>query len=210
MRVTIQIEGPLKRTTFQREVPDPAEELLGDLFHWSCTVQRQAARLARDVRGELGDWGSKARLKARRHRSATTADEHLFLVAAANLERALQRVSGRLSRTLRVNRKSQRALWLLRNIYEHWDGIRQHLRNGTPDPEGTLAKLRTEFPQAEPWSITVDPETDDIIIADVVPIRPLLKELRRLEARVIRMERARMRGTVGPAVETEEADPPEG
>jgi hypothetical protein len=193
-RVTFKIVGPLKRSTFSSEAPDPTEELLNDLFHWSSSVRRQIRRLGQDVRDELAAWGSNRKLHARRHFSATSCDEQLLLATAVNLDRALQRVSKKLGRHLYVNKDSRRALWLLRNIYEHWDSLRQHLRDGTKDPEGTLEKLRAEFPQADPWSITIDPDTDDIVIADVVPVRPLIRDLRRLEARVLRLERSRRRG----------------
>jgi hypothetical protein len=85
-------------------------------------------------------------------------------------------------------------LWLLRNIYEHWDELRRHLRAGTSDAKGAIAKLREEFPAADPWSFTIDPENREIVLADVVALQTLLKELRSLEARVLRLERSRTRG----------------
>jgi len=65
---------------------------------------------------------------------------------------------------------------------------------GTSDAKGTIAKLRKEFPAADPWSFTIDHESNEIVLADVVALRTLLKELRTLQARVMRLERSRKRG----------------
>jgi hypothetical protein len=150
--------------------------------------------LAADVPIELSLLNAKQRLKSRRSFSTTSCDEHLLLVCAANLDRALKRASRRLRSSLEVTQETRRALWLLRNVYEHWDEIRGPLRAGRDDAKETLKKLRDEFPQADPWSFTVDPEYN-IILSDVVDLNALIVELRRLEARVLKLERARARGS---------------
>jgi hypothetical protein len=200
---TLRFVGPIKRSTFQREAVDPTEEALNDVLHWSWSIRLQGERLISDIPLELSKWGNSPRLGVRRSSSRTSCDEHLLLVCAANLERALLKVPKRFRRDLYVTKDSRRALWLLRNIYEHWDELRRHLRAGTNDAKGTLAKLRKEFPQADPWSFTIDPANNTIILADVVDLNALTLELRRLEASVLRLERARARARPEALAETQ-------
>jgi hypothetical protein len=47
-----------------------------------------------------------------------------------------------------------------------------------------------EFPQGEPWSIEIHPGRD-ILIAKVVSLRSLVRELRRLERVVLDLEAGR-------------------
>jgi len=190
LRVTFRLAGPIKRSTFQRQPPDPIEEALGDVLHWSWSTRLQATRLKRDVSEELTAWGTRRRSQARRAFSATSCDEHLLLVCAANLHRALDRVPKAWRHQLSIPKQSRRGLWLLRNIYEHWDEIRRHFRTGTNDPKGTIQKLRKEFPAADPWSFTIHHESGEVVLADVVAMRTLVRELRELEARVLRLERS--------------------
>ena len=131
-------------------------------------------------------------------------DEHLVLIAAANLDRALQKLPKRVRHRVQLPNPTRRALWLLRNIYEHWDELRKQYRSGTQPLRGAAQKLKAEFPNADPWSFTFDPKSGDIILADVVALTPLLGELRRLEARVLRLERrltSRSSGPAAPAAE---------
>jgi len=196
LQLRLRVVGPFKRSTLDRaERPDAIEELLTDIFHWSWSTRLQVDRLRQDVRSELAAWGKARSHVARRAFSTTSADEQLLLVCAANLERALTKAPNRLRRDLQVSKQSRRALWLLRNIYEHWDELRRHVRAGTDDSKGTVAKLRREFPSADPWSFTIDPDKDEIILADVVALKSFVAELRRLEARVLRLERSRKRAT---------------
>lgn len=194
MQLTLRIVGPMKRSTFQREQPDLDVEALGDVLHWSWSTRLQMDRLRQGVAAECAAWGAKNPHRARRAFSVTSCDEHLLLVCAANLDRALDRLPKGLRRQLSVTKETRRALLLLRNIYEHWDQLRRHLRAGTSDAKGTIAKLRKEFPAADPWSFTIDHQKDEIVLADVVALRTFLKELRKLEARVLRQERSRKRG----------------
>lgn len=191
VKVRLRFVGPLKRSTFQKKAPDSKEEIFKDLLHWSWSVRLQIERLSRDIPQELNPWCSETHYKLRRNFSKTSCDEHLLLVVATNLDRALNRLSKKDSRTLKISDDSRRALRLLRNVYEHWDIFRGQLRKDEEEFDGALAKLRSEFPDADPWSITIDRENDDLIIADVIALKPLVKELRRLEARILRLERAR-------------------
>jgi hypothetical protein len=187
--VTFRLQGPIKRSTFQRETPDPVEESLGDVLHWSWSTRMQAARLRQSVSAELIAWNREGRHRTRHAFSKTSCDELLLLVCAANLDRALEKLPKQFRRCILVPKPWRRGLWLLRNVYEHWDELRRHLRAGTDDAKGTVGKLRREFPSADPWSFTIDPESDEVILASVVPLKPLMRELRRLEARILRLER---------------------
>ena len=113
-----------------------------------------------------------------------------MLVAGAHLDRALERLP-RATRGLEIPfpEPQRRALHLLRNIYEHWDSLRDAYRRGGPLTKAAK-RLTVEFPEADPWSLTLDRDHEEIIIADAVPLRALKKDLRRLEARVLRAERS--------------------
>jgi hypothetical protein len=200
---TFRLVGPIKRSTFQREAPDLIAEALNDVLYWSWSIRLQGERLRSDLSLEVSRGGELRRLAARRLFSQTSCDEHLLLVCAANLERALLKVPKRYRRDLYVTKDSRRALWLLRNVYEHWDELKRHLRAGTDDAKGTLAKLRKEFPQADPWSFTINPANNTIVLADVVDLNALTLELRRLEASVLRLERARSRARPKAPAETQ-------
>lgn len=189
-QVTIRIEGPMKRSTFQRESPDPVEQAMSDLLHWSWSTRLQIRRLARSLRAEFDAWGGRPRLKSRRCFSATSYDEHLVFVAAANLQRALESAPRPLRGLTRGSNVPNRQLRLLRDIYEHWDQLRRQFRADPAKLRGAARRLRDEFPNADPWSFTFDPQTGDIVLAGVVGVKALLKELRLLEARVLRRERA--------------------
>ena len=70
-------------------------------------------------------------------------------------------------------------LWLLGNIYEHWDELRRLYRAKSGRLEGTALKLRTEFPMADPWSLTFDAAAGEIVLADMVPLNPFASQLSR-------------------------------
>jgi len=147
-QVTFRLQGPLKRSTFQREPPDPVEETLGDVLHWSWSTRMQAARLREGVSAEFIAWNREGRHRMRQVFSKTSCDEHLLLVCAANLDRALDKLPKQFRRDIEVPKPWRRGLWLLRNVYEHWNELRRHLRAGTDDAKGTVGKLRREFPNS--------------------------------------------------------------
>jgi hypothetical protein len=191
--VTFQLVGPLKRSTFQRETPDPILEGTNDVLHWSWSTRVQIDRFVKSLRADLNR-GKGARLEQRRRSSLASYDEHLFLVATANLDRALDAAPPPIKRVIALPRRSRRALRLLRNIYEHWDELRQCYRKGTEDTNRTARKLRKEFPEADPWSSSIDPAKGEIIIANIIPLGPFIKGLRHLEARMHRLERHHKKG----------------
>ena len=187
--VTFQVAGPMKRSTFEREKIDPVAEAINDILHWCWSTRLQIRRLRSSLQAEFSGWNGRPRVRARRKFSATSYDEHLVYVAAANLHRALESVPRVIRSEVRFAKVPGRALRLLRDIYEHWDQLRRQLRGDPTKLRGAGAKLRRDFPGADPWSFTFDPRTGDIVLANVVEVKPLLKELRLLEARLLRRER---------------------
>lgn len=192
-KVTLKIVGPMKRSTFGPETPDRVSEASNDILHWSWATRLQIRRLARSLRAEFQAFSTDSRLEARRRFSTTTYDEHLVFVAATNLQRAIDQAPKALRSEVKRAQLPSRELRLLRNVYEHWDQLRQQLRPDATHRTGSAAKLLDEFPDADPWSFTFDPQTGEIVLADVVHLHPLAKELGRLEARLLRHERARAR-----------------
>jgi len=190
-KVTLQVVGPMKRSTFQEEAPDPIDEAVNDLLHWSWSTRLQLRRFGQSLRAEFKAWGARPQVRARRQFSATSYDEHAFLVAAANLEGALRRAPKAVRLDAQLPESWRRALWLLRNIHEHWDDLRASYRSKGRQLRGAAQKLRDEFPKADPWSFTFDPGSGAIVMADVVPLESLWKQLRLLEARMLRLERRR-------------------
>jgi hypothetical protein len=194
LSVTLQVVGPMKRSTFQKEAPDPVHQAIQDLLHWSWSTRLQLARLGRSIQREFETWGRRPRVRSRRAFSKTSYDEHLVFVAAANLQRALDAAPRAVRSDLKLTRKSGRALRLLRDVYEHWDQLRREFRNSDGPVRGAAAKLIKEFPGDDPWSFTFHLATGEIGFANVVSAKDLLRELRLLEARLLRHERRRQRG----------------
>lgn len=191
--VTLKIMGPMKRSTFQQQSPDRTEEAINDLLHWSWSTRLQMWRLTQSLRAEFRAWNWHHGVRRRRRFSATSCDEHLFLVAATNLDRALRAVPKTIRSTASLPESPRRALSLLRNIYEHWDELRKFYRSDSEASQGAARKLKSEFPKADPWSFTFDPTTGDIVLADVVALTPFVSDLRRLEHRLLQLERRRRR-----------------
>ena len=189
-KLTLRIVGPIERNTFQREASDPVLETIDDLFHWSSSTRLQIRRLARDLPKDFKAFSWQPGLRRRRRFSETTFDEHALCVAGGNLDRAMKRAPKKLRRELELPESQSRALWLLRNIYEHWDQLRTQYRSGRP-LTGAAAKIQKEFPAAKPWSVTLDPSTGDITVGGVVSLAKLDHELRALESKLSRMMKRR-------------------
>lgn len=186
MRVQFQIVGSLKRSTLDRSYPDPEWQALTDVLQWSWSCRLQASRLRRSFLKELTP-RQELYVFEWRHLSATSYDDHCLATAAANLDRALANAETFL-KTIGPPKRTRRALRLLRNIYEHWDELRDAFRQGDLKKTGAAKKLCQEFPEAEPWSLKID-ETQDIVLAEVVSMRKLVKDLRTLEATVLWRQR---------------------
>lgn len=186
--VTFKFVGPLKRTTFSQETPDPTEEAVGDLLHWSWSVRLQFRRLTKSLREEFKAWNNRPSVYRQRHFSKTSYDEHMLTVAGGNLDRAIRRAKKPVRQVIQISKDAHRGLWLLRHNYEHWDELRGAYRKNTGQLSGAAAKLKREFPNADPWSLKFDPESGEIILANVVPLTPLVNELRDLEKELLKIK----------------------
>lgn len=174
IRVTFKMVGPVTRSTLERDDPDPEWERLSDLRYWCTCLRLQMRRLAKSLEAPFpAKYSFRAGFEA-------SYDEHCLLVAAGNLDRSLRRFRGRARKDYQFPPPTQRALRLLRNIYEHWDELRESFRHGTPS--GAVEKLARKFPEAEPWSIVICPD-GDFLLAGVVSLRSLVRDVRRLEAK---------------------------
>lgn len=198
--VQLKLAGAVKRSTLETSQPDPEWEAVSDVRNWSWCCRLQAERLRSSFRAEF-PWSSKPRqdLSQERRFATTSYDVHCFLVAAANLDRALQRSPKALRRSP-LSKQSRRAILLLRNIYEHWDELRRSYRAGGPKT-GAALKLSKEFPAAEPWTLQYYTENTgahrkgDIVVAGVVSLDSLKQDLRKLEARSLwRLRELRRQG----------------
>lgn len=178
--VGFQVVGPLTRSTFPLEAPtDAREERLQDARFWSFSTRLQSSRLAHSLKTEFQNHG--AYWRARDRYGTTSYDEHCLFVAAGNLCRAIQRLAPTDLPVAPLPARTVQQLKLLRNIYEHWDELRPSYRRG---PLRRSAKiLRTEFPEAEPWNLQIMPD-GEVLVAKVVSLRELVRELRTLEAAV--------------------------
>lgn len=178
IKIEARIVGPLRRSTLETDHPDPEWQSLGDVLYWSFCCRLQANRLAQSFMSEF-PLGKRLYAFQRKRFATTSFDEHALVLAAGNLSKALDRGPKSLRRILPS--KTLRALKLLRDIYEHWENMRATFRQGGPAKIESALKLTNEFPEAEPWTIAIHPD-GDIDLANVVFLRPLSLDLRRLEA----------------------------
>jgi hypothetical protein len=192
IKFKFKFTGPLKRSTLDRQCSEPREEAINDLLHWLWSTKLQISRLKRSLVTEFKLLSKSATLKASRSFSATSYDEHILMVTAANLDRALKKARKYIPTEARLPESPQRALWLLRNIYEHWDQLRKEYRQPLGPLKGAALKLKEEFPDAVPWSITIDHKTGELTLANVIPLGLFVAELRILEARLLRLQRQKL------------------
>lgn len=182
LRLVFTIVGPIKRSTLETKHPRREWEAVSDVRNWAFCTRLQAERLRTSATAEM-PWQSGHRVILTERRFATTSyDEHCLIVAAANLKRALQRAPRELMRTP-FSQDTRRALELLRNVYEHWDELRQCYRDGGA-LRGAALKLAKDYPGVEPWSLTLQ-QDGDILVAGLVSLRSLNRDLRALEARAL-------------------------
>jgi hypothetical protein len=183
-RGTIRIEGsvvgPLKRSTLDLGHPDPEWQALGDLLYWAWCFRLQASRLSNSVKSEF-PIGVRPYVQQRKLFATTSYDEHIFLVTAGHLDQALKKAR----RYLRghghaLPREKLRALQLLRNVYEHWQEVRDTFRTDGPEKTRSALDLLENYPQAEPRILMLYP--DDIVVAGVVSLKDMVADVRRLEA----------------------------
>lgn len=180
LTVTFKNVGPLKRSTLERDHPDPEWERLSDAEWWSFCTRLQAKRLIDSLRAEF-PVGQRPYWKARKLFAATSFDLHSFLVAGRNLERSIHRLRKHDLEGFRPPTGTWRALHLLRDIHEHWDALRSGFRHGIL--KRAAQELALEYPEAEPWSLSIEPD-GDLRIANTVSLRTLYRDLRSFEARI--------------------------
>lgn len=178
-RLQLQIVGPIKSSTLELDHPDPEWQGLSDLLYWSYCCRLQAVRLQRSFIAQF-PVGERLYTFQRKLFMATSFDEHSFFVAAGNLVKALDRAP-KLLRAQHLSKETTRALLLLRNIYEHWEHMRIAFRKGGPEKIAAAQDLTREFPGAEPWTIAFHPD-GDIVLAELVSLNKLVRDLRNLEA----------------------------
>ncbi len=181
-----QIVGPIKSSTLELDHPDPEWQGLSDLLYWSYCCRLQAVRLQRSFIAQF-PVGGRLYTSQRKLFMATSFDEHSFFVAAGNLVKALDRAP-KMLRTQHLSKETTRALLLLRNIYEHWENMRIAFRKGGPEKIAAAQDLTREFPGAEPWAIAFHPD-GDIVLAELVSLKKLVRDLRTLEASAHRRQR---------------------
>jgi hypothetical protein len=129
----------------------------------------------------------------RRAFSATSYDEHILLVAGANLLRALDRGKEHLP-PISFPSKTLRALDLLRNIYEHWDEQRDAFRLLTLKKTKSGKSFVEEFPDGKPWSMKY--QESSVLLGGVLDLVAFQEGLDDLEAILIEHENG-PRGTAG-------------
>lgn len=181
VRVTVtgKLVGPLRRSTFERGEVDREWSAVSDVVYWASSCRLQAHRLVSSYVSEFTAFGKRL-VVAQRMFSTTSYDQHCMAVAAANLDRALERAEPFIDIS-RVAGSYRRSLRLLRNIYEHWDELRDAWRTGEVRKGDSAFRLRQEFPEAKPWTLRLE-EDGDVVMAEVLSLKELVSQLRSLEA----------------------------
>ena len=155
-----------------------AIEKVDHSLHWTWSCQLQLRRLIDSTKAE---WTLHEQdpVKKRKVFSRTSYDEHMFLVAACNLVRAVNLTVKDLPQLKRFIAHNE-AIRLLRNIYEHWDEIRSGRRSRSVDD------FRNKFPQAQFFSITYTDRGP--VIAGILSLREFLVQLEELEKELLAVE----------------------
>ena len=173
---TLRFVGPVTRSTLS-DTSDPKSDALNDALHWLWATRTQVRRLTEGLRKELTDAPSE--LHQRRTFSRTSLDEHLLLVCAGQLEKVVQ-ASQQHFPEIALPPVLQTSLRHLRNVYEHWEQHRDAFRLPGVTKKRSGKAFSEQFPNGEPWAIEIYPGRD-ILVAKVVSLRSLCRELRRLE-----------------------------
>jgi len=198
---TIKFVGPITRSTLS-ETSDAKPEAVNDALHWLWATRTQIRRLNEGLRNELTT-DAPTELHRRRTSSRTSLDEHLLLVCAGQLEKVVQSAQEHFPEIM-LPPKLQTSLRHLRNVYEHWEQHRDAFRlPGVPKKRSGKA-FSEQFPSGEPWAIEIYPGRD-ILVAKVVSVRSLSRELYRLERIILRVEAKAQSGMVGQGVQDSEA-----
>jgi len=104
-------------------------------------------------------------------------DEHLLAVAIGNLSKAQDRAH-RYYKHLQFSSDLLRALTCLRDVYEHWEQHRISYRDQKRPKIKAAQDLAKRFPEGQPWTVDLDLEMGDFILAGLVPVKRLESELK--------------------------------
>jgi hypothetical protein len=182
LRVQFRGVGPLTRSSLPSGPVDPKAAAIDDALHWIWSWRVQVRRLGES---QQAAFSASSGMPRRQAESRSSLDEHLLVVTGGNLVRALARASD-LSLVAPLEENKHQALWLLRNLYEHWDQQRDAFRPGGPPKEQSGAKFADTFPTGQPWSIVF--EEDDWVLANVVPVNELTRELEGIESHLLALD----------------------
>ena len=158
------------------------DRVLDDLLHWIWSWRVQVRRL---VESTAAEGRGTDDLAHRRSFSATSYDEHILLVAGAQLVKALGIARDRFPACGDLG-ETGAALTLLRNLYEHWDEQRESFADPSASKVRSGKTFVERFPQGRPWSIAYG--ADDWVLGGAVSIKSVMLALDRLEAVALGLE----------------------
>lgn len=156
------------------------QEKLDYALHWVWSCKLQIDRLTEST---LKEWNSneKETVAKRKVFSRTSYDEHMLLIAARNLVRATNLTVTDFPQLNSLIAHSE-AIRLLRNIYDHWDGVI------SGKPSTSAQEFAQKFPQGKPFSITYTSQGP--VIGGVLPLHDFLNQLSELEKHLLSLEKA--------------------
>lgn len=128
-----------------------------DVLHWVWSCDKQGERLSQSEAELWKALGGSGSIPPRTF-STADLDAHLLLVAMRNLMLALDRVPDLRQAFPLAPEENERALRLLRDVYEHWDEYVDLHRARMPFPSRSGKSLTEEFPTYQPWSMSYGPE----------------------------------------------------
>ena len=172
----------LTRSTIDDKPPNPKEEALNDLLHWIWSWRIQLMRLI-DSTNQQGQGDTP--MDKRRSFSRASCDEHLVLVVGRNVVRAISRAEEVFPGT-DFELAEDKALSLLRNLYEHWDEQKGSFQNASIPKIRSGKEFINSFPSGKPWSITY--VENDWLIGGVVLLNMVSQQLDGIEGKALELE----------------------
>jgi hypothetical protein len=120
-----------------------------DVLHWSWSLLLQIQRF---MESEAEAWSATPASAAEyaKRMSAEEYDEHMIFIAGNNLITAAKRAREHFPE-IEEGAEVERAIHLLRNVYEHWEETRSTFFDPTVPKKRSSKNLREEFPAARPW-----------------------------------------------------------
>ena len=158
------------------------EQIRAEILHWVWSTQTQIYRYDENLGKEM-DSGEAEKLDRMRMCSLTSYDEHLILVAARNLIRAIDMLDEDDS-TITIEQSLRDDLKELRDIYEHWDITKNCLNQKDYEKSRSAKKFMNRNPSGRPFSVALTAKGSKL--AGVVDLNILLKELKTLETVLVK------------------------